>query len=97
MEKQVDSRKVRQILSAYSYNAKYDHCANITKVELFQDEDKFRVMIETHRPGFIIGKGGETISEIKGWIARKLEIENENLVIDLKECNLFSNLYSEKK
>ena len=92
MNEEIDSRIFRKALIGYPYvsdsTGLYIHY--ITKVNAFQTENGARVVIETHRPGILIGAQGEQIEGIKNYMSKKC---GQNVTIEIIESQLFQNLY----
>ena len=91
----VDSKQVRRLIYDYYYNIKeFTALPNyVTKVEVTESKTKgMSILIETHRPGLIIGKGGRDIDGFKEYVCK--ELNRTDVHIDLKECKLWYKLYS---
>ena len=57
----------------------------ISNVEVERTAESIRVIIETARPGMVIGKGGDEVKKIR----EKLnEILGKNVYLDIKECKM---------
>lgn len=89
--KVVDSKNVRRVMIAYFHDTDSILWQSITKVECFENSKGLIIQIETHRPGLLIGKGGEFIDGIEKWI--KIQLDRTDIKIDLRESKLWSNLY----
>ncbi|MBN1694954.1 30S ribosomal protein S3 [candidate division WOR-3 bacterium] len=57
----------------------------IAGIEVERTAETVRVIIETARPGMVIGKGGEEVKRIRGKLN---EILNKNVYLDIKECKM---------
>lgn len=73
----------------YEYLKKRLKGAFVNSVEIERNEKTFRIIIETSRPGFIIGRSGEGMNKLREDIVtfmrrRKLNVKQE-LKIDVKE------------
>ena len=73
----------------YEYLKKRLKGAFVNLVEIERNEKTFRIIIETSRPGFIIGRSGEGMNKLREDITtfmrkRKLNVKQE-LKIDVKE------------
>jgi len=57
----------------------------ISRIEVERTVETIRVVIETARPGMVIGKGGEEVKKIR----QKLnEMLGKNVYLDIKECKM---------
>lgn len=73
----------------YEYLKKRLKGAFVNSVEIERNEKTFRIIIETSRPGFIIGRSGEGMNKLREDIVtfmrrKKLSVKQE-LKIDIKE------------
>ncbi len=73
----------------YEYLKKRLKGAFVNSIEIERNEKTFRIIIETSRPGFIIGRSGEGMNKLREDITtfmrrRKLNVKQE-LKIDVKE------------
>ncbi len=57
----------------------------ISKIEVERTVETVRVIIETARPGMVIGKGGEEVKRIR---SKLNEILGKNVYLDIKECKM---------
>ncbi|MEK6829097.1 MAG: KH domain-containing protein [Nanoarchaeota archaeon] len=91
---EVDNQLARRVMYRHFYATEWGYETSITQVKVFREKGKLIVMIETHRPGLLIGKAGHYIDSLK----KELEEEfKEEIKIDLKECKLWHNLYNLRK
>ena len=82
----IDSKKVkRSMLSFFNYK-QWNYEITITKVEVFKHKNHLEILIETHRPGILIGKAGNTIDALINWLKDDLKTE---VKINLKESKLW--------
>lgn len=90
----VDNKEVRKLIYDYYFIIKeYTNILNyITKVEVSKSKKGVTILIESHRPGLLIGKGGKNINELKEFLFK--EFNRKDIYVDLKECKLWYNLYS---
>ena len=85
-------KRVLRGLSDFFYHKDMEHTKSmICSVNVIEFGDFVVVSIETHRPGLIIGKGGETIGELTEWLTDDLEKE---VKIHLTESKLWNDIYS---
>ena len=89
--KVVDSKNVRKSLRYYFKENNYICLEIITKVECFENSKGLIILIETHRPGLLIGKGGEDIDHLTNYLKR--DLNHNDITIDVRESKLWSNLY----
>ena len=92
----VDSKQARKLFYDYYFNIKQYTAipSYVTKVEVTESKTKgMSILIETHRPGLIIGKGGRDINGFKEYVCK--ELNRTDVHIDLKECKLWHKLYSD--
>ena len=57
----------------------------ISSIEVERTSETVRVIIETARPGMVIGKGGEEVKRIR---AKLNEMIGKNVYLDIKECKM---------
>jgi small subunit ribosomal protein S3 len=57
----------------------------IAGIEVERTAETVRVIIETARPGMVIGKGGEEVKRIRGKLNEML---GKNVYLDIKECKM---------
>ena len=57
----------------------------IANIEVERTAETVRVIIETARPGMVIGKGGEEVKRIRGKLNEML---GKNVYLDIKECKM---------
>ena len=91
----IDSKQVRRLFYYYYFNIKERTAipSYVTKIEVTESKTKgMSILIETHRPGLIIGKGGSDINGFKEYVCK--ELNKTDVQIDLKECKLWYKLYS---
>ena len=90
----VDNKEVRKLIYDYYFIIKeYTNILNyITKVEVSKSKKGVTILIESHRPGLLIGKGGKDINGFKEFLIK--ELKRNDVSIDLKECKLWYKLYS---
>lgn len=89
--KEVDSKKVKQIISFHLWYKQYDNLRyNVTKLSVYENKTEIVVKLETYRPGLWIGKGGRDIDELKKVLTEKL---GKEVRIELSECKLWHNIY----
>jgi len=84
----------------YETNSNYYlYSIGIREVELELDEcfkvkkEPLTIKITLLKPGMIIGKAGATINEIKRKIAKELNLEENKVVINLEEFDLFRQIF----
>ena len=73
----VEDYNLRKTLKAQLYNF------GISKIEIERPTDKVRVIIHTAKPGFVIGKGGAEIENLKKQVEKLTSAKK--LSIDIKE------------
>jgi len=83
----IDSKEVRRSISSYFHYWEWRYDTTITKIEVSETKKGLEILIETHRPGVLIGKAGSFIDGLKVWI--KKDLEREDISINLKECKLW--------
>jgi small subunit ribosomal protein S3 len=57
----------------------------IANIEVERTAETVRVIIETARPGMVIGKGGEEVKRIRSKLNEMLD---KNVYLDIKECKM---------
>lgn len=92
---EIDNKIFRKALYQFPYNSADStgsYLYNIVSVKAYKRENQpVLVEIETHLPGYLIGKAGWQIKGIKELMEYYCKEEVE---IFLKETDLFQNLYS---
>ena len=87
----------------YEYETGTNHHAyslGISSVDIKMDEnfkaikEPLTIEIALRNPGIIIGKAGTTIDEIKKAISEETEIEYNQINIQLKEYDIFKQIFS---
>lgn len=88
MEKTESLKRALRCMSAFFNETDTEHIKpTICSVEVVEcDYPLFLVKIETHRPGMIIGKGGNTIDELTRWLTSEF---GQEVKIELKESPLW--------
>ena len=74
----VEDYNIRTFLKKKLYEA------GISRIEIERVHDRVKVVINTAKPGVVIGKGGEKIEKLKGEI-QKLIDKNKKVLVDVKE------------
>lgn len=90
LKHEIKTKKYRKAIHQYFYWKEWNYETSITQIKAFKKGNNITVMIETHRPGILIGKAGVFIDGLKQHLNEEL---NENIEIDLKECKLWHRLY----
>ena len=91
----VDNKEIRKLIYDYYFiiNEYTNILSYVTKVEVSKSKKRgLIILIESHRPGLLIGKGGKDINGFKEFLIK--ELKRNDVSIDLKECKLWHNLYS---
>jgi small subunit ribosomal protein S3 len=81
--------KIREYLNKYLKDA------SISKIEIERNQKRTEIIINTARPGVVIGRGGEEIEKIRKEISK---LVNENVqisIIDIKNPDLVAALVAE--
>ena len=89
--KEVDSKRVRRAMVSYFHGEVWNYQYTITKVETFETKEGLLIKIETHRPGLLIGTGGNFIDGLKKWLS--IDLKRSDIAIELKESMVWHNLY----
>ena len=87
----VDSKLVRRSMNGYFYYHEWNYQTSITKVETFETKKGLEILIETHRPGLLIGKAGHFIDGMTERL--KEDLKRNDIKINLQECRLWLRLY----
>ena len=87
----VDSKKVRRSMYSYFYYHEWDYTLTLTNVEVFESKSGISVLIETHKPGVLIGKAGSFIEGLKEWL--KHDLNRTDIEINIRESKLWLELY----
>ena len=56
--------------------------AGISRIEIERASDRVKVVVNTAKPGLVIGKGGEKIEKLKGEIQK---LSSKKVLVDIKE------------
>jgi len=86
----IDSKKVRRTMYQFFNIEDWSYYTSITKIDVYKEKKRLLIIVETHRPGLLIGKGGSTINAL---IDRLKEELKTDVKISIRECKLWSNLY----
>jgi ribosomal protein S3 len=87
---EIESKKYRRAISQYFYWKEWGYETTITQIKVYRKAGKITILIETHRPGLLIGKAGHFIDSLKEHLCEELK---EDISISLKECKLWHNLH----
>jgi len=94
LKKEIDSLLYRRLMDQFFRRNEWHYETSITSVKVFQQKFKQKdavvIEIESHRPGLLIGKGGEFIDGLIKFIKEETK---ENIHLALKECELWLGLY----
>ena len=71
----VEDYNIRTFLKKKLYDA------GISRIEIERASDRVKVIINTAKPGVVIGKGGEKIEKLKGEIQK---LSNKKVLVDVK-------------
>ena len=82
-------RSIYQFL--FGLNEDYANIQAICDVNVYESELSYTVEITTHRPGFLIGKAGYYIDELREHL--QSDFPDKLIVFDIKESQLWRNLY----
>ena len=92
--KEIDNQLYRRLMYQYFRKNEWPYASSITYVKVFKQKDEITIEIETHRPGLLIGKAGKFFDGLQNFIAKETK---ENIKYIIKECELWLNLYTNKK
>ena len=90
----LNSRVYRKIMLQYLRCHDWGYELTITKVVVINRDGKVVVKIECYRPGLLIGKAGHFIDGLE---KRFIEEIGKDVSIEVKECEIWSNLYPQIK
>lgn len=89
---EVDNRHYRREIYCHyrdhQYGIRMREC--ITDIKVIKKGDSTNVVITTHRPGILIGKGGRDIDDLKLCLQEEF---GQNLEIRIVENKMWYNLY----
>jgi len=85
------NKEVRKHIRGYFYYHEWSYEHTITKIETFETSKGLVIVIESHRPGLLIGRAGSFIDGLNIWLTDKLN--RTDIELDVKECKLWQNLY----
>lgn len=86
----IDSREVRRHMYLFFRYKEWGYETTITKVDAYMSKNKILVVIETHRPGVLIGKAGSFIDALRNNLQERLKYDVE---IRIEECKLWHKLF----
>jgi ribosomal protein S3 len=87
----VDNKLVRRSMIRYFSYHDWCYAETITKIETTESKKGLEILIETHRPGLLIGKAGVFID---GMVTHLMEdLNRDDIKINLQECKLWTRLY----
>jgi small subunit ribosomal protein S3 len=66
--------------------------AGIAKIEIERNKKRTEVIINTAKPGMVIGRGGEEIEKLKKAIAKLVEEDVQISIIDIKNPDMVAQL-----
>lgn len=69
--------------------------ASVSKVEILRTANAVSINIHSGKPGLIIGRGGETIEELREFLERKFDNKFSVNIIEIKKPNLDAHLTAE--
>ncbi len=72
----IEDHKLRTFIKKKLY------AASVSKIEIERSTDRVRVIIQTAKPGVVIGKGGQEIEKLKAEISK---LTDKKLFVDIKE------------
>ena len=87
----VEDYKIREFVKKKLYSA------GISKIEIERPADKVRVIIHTAKPGFVIGKGGAEIENLKKELLKVLDrkVALDIKIMDIKNPDRHAQLVAE--
>ena len=87
----VEDYKIREFVKKKLYSA------GISKIEIERPTDKVRVIIHTAKPGFVIGKGGAEIENLKKELLKVLDrkVALDIKIMDIKNPDSHAQLVAE--
>ena len=87
----VEDYKIREFVKKKLYSA------GISKIEIERPTDKVRVIIHTAKPGFVIGKGGAEIENLKKELLKVLDrkVALDIKIMDIKNPDKHAQLVAE--
>lgn len=88
----INDLDIRRWIMSSSYSLPVDP-SEITNVKIFQKGKRYEVIIQSHRPGLIIGKKGSLFDALKVYLN---DISPYPLDLKIKEDRLWVNLYGKK-
>lgn len=69
--------------------------ASVSKIEILRTANAVTINIHSGKPGLIIGRGGETIEELREFLERKFNNKFSVNIIEIKQPNLDAHLTAE--
>ncbi len=87
----VEDYKIREFVKKKLYSA------GISKIEIERPTDKVRVIIHTAKPGFVIGKGGAEIENLKKELVKVMDrkVALDIKIMDIKSPDSHAQLVAE--
>lgn len=97
MSEEIDSKEYRKWIYLYlqnSYGNKLAHLCNyITDIKVYTHFGVITVVIETHKPGLIIGVNAEVIDGLESFVRRRMEFDEGEFRILVEDSKLFKELF----
>ena len=90
LEYPIDSREYRAKMHTFFILRDWKYEDTITRIDVSKIGMSVYIVIETHRPGMLIGKGGSFINALTKFLKDELK---EDITIDIKECKMWHKLY----
>ncbi|MBA4336281.1 30S ribosomal protein S3 [bacterium] len=69
--------------------------ASVSKIEILRTANAVTININTAKPGLIIGRGGETIEELREFLEKSFDNRFSVNIIEIKQPNLDARLVAE--
>jgi len=91
LEIKVDSKSVKRSMYIYFEDNEWHYKTTITRIEVYKKKDSLRIVIETHMPGMLLGKGGRFIDGLIAFLKEDLKCENINT--NINECTMWHNIW----
>jgi len=88
---EINSKEYRREIYMYFYQLQNTYPLDfVSSIKVNKNKNNVIILIESNRPGLIIGKGGQTIDGLKNSLCKHF---NEDISFKIKENNVWNKLF----